>query len=641
MSKETTTMIDKVSPGQNYQMPVTPQPAGQSEERAPEAAPSDTAELGQNKEGEKEWTVLFYFDGKNNLAPMAKTSFKSVQKVGSDENVSLVAQLAIGKNDVQRGEMNNVEGSKELFPGGENIGQVNMGDPDSLKQFVEWGMKKYPAKHYALVLWDHGAGFKGSMTDDETKKLINNIQLAQALHDVETDTGHKMDLLNFNACLMGQAEVAYELRDGARYMVGSEEVEAGMRIPIPKLFGTTPQHKVMTDLKEGIKERGHVEADELAKLYVFESKNQFGQTMFTPTQSAFDLSKMADVKNGADTVAKLLLDEIKKDPQAADIIRKDIKHTQRFLNFDMYAKPYVDYRDLGDFAKTMMAEKRFADTGIPDAAKTLLEAVNNAIIAEEHASESFGGRVMEGATGMSTYLPTNYGFDPHGHSSLDGVPAGGTHGYENMSYAKDTHWDELLQAVSVDNDWKADLAVKHPKINKALETALPIAQYEGYQQAWATVVNGATKPVGGMIPLMSFPYFVPLPGVVAGGVGILGGALKTEKAAEKIYAGATKDYAPGKNAKTIINGVLDAVVGVGSMVTCGALLAGVGSVAFPAGVVVLALGLGRSLISLGAGILKSHKAGAMSIEEKIQSMQKPAPETTAPPAPSAGEAHES
>ena len=606
-------MIDRVSSTQQFQSPMA-LPKGQAGE-AKDASPRDTATIGQNPE--KEWTVLFYYDGKNNLSGMTKSSFKSVAKVGSDENVNLVAQLAVGKADIERGLLT---GDPD-FGGSENIGQQDMGDPATLKEFIEWGMKKYPAKNIAVVLWDHGAGFKGSMTDDETKHMIDNTELSQALKDVEKDTGKKVDVLNFNACLMAQAEVAYEIKDGAKFMVGSEEVEAGLRIPIPGLVGTTPQHKVMTDLKEGIKAKGQVTPEELAKLYVFEAKNQFGQTMFSSTQSAIDLSKMEEVKNRADDVAKLLLGEIQKDPKMIDKVRKDITKSQHFLQFDMYAKPYLDYRDMGDFAKVLRDDKQFEGTPIQEAAKKLNEAVENAVLMEAHVSESYTGGVMAGATGISTFLPKNYGFDVKGKSTIDGLPAGGTHGYENTSWAKDTSWDELLQTVAKDKDYADKILGKHKTISSIISTALPMAQLDWYDQA-RVALSGAAAPGGGYFPIMlpnfPIPILIPLPAPAAAGFAMFGAALKAKKGIDKIVTAATKDVE--KKGKLALFGAVDTATGLASMTTCAALLAGCPAVAFPAAVATMTLGIGKMVFQLGAGIIKSHRASKMTVEEKLHSM---------------------
>ena len=44
--------------------------------------------------------------------------------------------------------------SGSVFSGSE----ANMADVDTLKKFGVWAVKNYPAKKYALVLWDHGGG---------------------------------------------------------------------------------------------------------------------------------------------------------------------------------------------------------------------------------------------------------------------------------------------------------------------------------------------------------------------------------------------------------------------------------------------------------------------------------------------------
>ena len=41
-----------------------------------------------------------------------------------------------------------------------DIGEVNMGDPNTLTDFVKWGLETFPARHTALVLWDHGGGWR-------------------------------------------------------------------------------------------------------------------------------------------------------------------------------------------------------------------------------------------------------------------------------------------------------------------------------------------------------------------------------------------------------------------------------------------------------------------------------------------------
>lgn len=605
---------------------------------------------------QKKWTILYYFDGKNNLAPMAEHSFNSLDQVGSDDNVNLVAQFGMPKKNVLQGLIEK-GGGTAVF---QDIGDRDMGSADNVKQFVEWGMKNYPAEHYALVMWDHGAGFEGSMVDEETNHIITNNQLAKALEDAAKETGKKLDVINWNACLMQQAETGYELRNAASYMVGSEEVEAGLRIPIPGVFGTTPQHEIAKDVKEAVKTKGDLTPEEVAKLFVFEAKNQFGGSMFTPTQSAIDLSKMEKVTKQLDNLAGALLDTIKADPSTLDKVRSDVKKAQHFLAADMYIEPYVDYRDIGDFCRVLVKDTKLnaVNPQVGEAAKQVMASLQEAVIAEHHAPiSSMGGRSLEGATGMSIYLPTDYGFDKVSHSSIDGIPQEGTHGHENTSLAKDTKWDTLLKTISKDDDWKGKMPGQ-----RALMSFGQIAAYYGYQYAYQAI-GGTTAATWNIFPLMGAPYFLPLPGVVAAGMGAVGGALKVDKGISKMVESfERRDDSPMSHRLELgIQGAVDTAVGIGSIGVCGlmgansavslaGMVAGLGAsglahlgvaagtaaslsafaasagtlashitspLLVPVAAGVLALGVGRMAVGLARNYSKMHQQQKMTIDDKL------------------------
>ena len=618
-------MIDKIGAPQVESLAKAPPHAGEkkAEKASRPAEPHDRVSIGKRDdtpEAKKKWTVLFYFDGNNNLAPMAKHSFSALRKVGSDKNVNLVGQFSVPKEEARRGLITDAKSKKTFFPGSEKIGITDMGDPKTLQTFLEWGIKKYPADHVAVVVWDHGAGFMGSMTDDKSHHIIDNAELATAMKNVAKEAGQKIDVLNFNACVMGQAEVGYELRDAAKYMVGSEETEAGLILPIPGVYGTTPQHKVMTDLKKGIEEKGDITPEELSKLYVFDTGKQFGATMFSPTQSAIDLSKMAPIKDGADKVASLLLDAIKADPKALDIVRDDFKKTQHFLDMDMFVEPYEDFRDLGHFAKVIGADQRLSPA-IRNAAAELGKAVKDSVVAEFHVLENSKGHIMAHSTGLTAYMPTDYGFDKPRPNPIDNIPSGATHGYERMEFAQKTKWDELLTTVAKDDDFLG----KHPKIRTAVEKALPMIENEGYNQAWQ-VLGGSTKPGWTIIPGVWKLPFLPVPGPVAAVGGAIGGITRAAHGVKKAVTGIVEDFKPKVKAKLTANGVIDTVIGAGAIATSIGLLVGATAVAMPAALVVMGLGVGRMATNLISGALKTHKANQMTVQEKLaatdQSMKK-------------------
>ncbi|MCL5036171.1 MAG: clostripain-related cysteine peptidase [Chloroflexi bacterium] len=624
-------MIDKIGQGQVHS-------AG-SEVKAPsiekekketaQAAPKDAVSIshaarkGKGKAQEscdpkKKWTVLFYFDGNNNLAPMAQHQFTSLQKVGSDENVNLVGQFSVPEQEAERGLITTkAKDAKEFFPGSEKLGVKDMADPATLKDFLSWGMKKYPAENYAVVMWDHGAGFMGSMSDDKSKNIIDNNELAGVLKDIKNSFGKKVDVLDFNACLMGQTEVAYAVKDGADYMVGSEEVEAGLRIPFPGLYGTTPQHRVMNDLKKGIKERGDITPEELSKLYVYESKHQFGSSMFTATQSAIDLKKMDAVKNSADELAGAILDAVKEDPKKIKEFRSVIKDTQRYLTFDMWADPYQDFRDITDFANRLKTDKKITDPAVKKAAENLAKAAKESVISEFHHLKSYGGKDLSGSHGLSAYIPDDYGYDRPNLSS-HAIEFSPTHGYEKTGFAKDTKWDEMLKVLSEDKALYTFLkskGVKDEEINKLdvkiskgkklAEKVLPFLAGETYEHS-INVVRGATTTANIWTPLNM------VSGLIRGVKGI-GRALR---------GAGTPDLAASSRAKVIADGAIDTVIGTGLIVSGAALFAGATAIAVPAAAVALGLGVGSFALSAGKSIYNQIQVHRQTVTQKLADVEK-------------------
>lgn len=118
-----------------------------------------------------------------------------------------------------------------------NINKVNtyekilMTEPSNLTEFVNFAYENYPADMYDLILWDHGGGpIYGYGLDENslsgTPMKISN--MSEALSNTKlVGDGKKFDLIGFDACLMGSAEVAKALSNYSDYLIASEEVEPG------------------------------------------------------------------------------------------------------------------------------------------------------------------------------------------------------------------------------------------------------------------------------------------------------------------------------------------------------------------------------------------------------------------------------
>ncbi|MCM8759121.1 MAG: clostripain-related cysteine peptidase, partial [Candidatus Omnitrophica bacterium] len=227
--------------------------------------------------GLSKWTIMIYLDGDNNLEKYAINDFLEIASVGSTPEINFIVQFdRISGYDSRYDNWTNTQRfriTKNMEPTisnaiqdwGDGFGgrEVNSGDPESLSSFVRWAKQNYPADYYALVLWDHGDGWRSmtnvaenieqqlkqsrlslqerSSLEKTLKELKRKIharryqksvcfdstsfdeltlkEIRQALSDPDC----YVDIIAFDACLMGMIEVAYEIRNCATYMVASEE----------------------------------------------------------------------------------------------------------------------------------------------------------------------------------------------------------------------------------------------------------------------------------------------------------------------------------------------------------------------------------------------------------------------------------
>ncbi len=112
----------------------------------------------------------------------------------------------------------------------QDLGEVDMGDPKSLTDFVVWGVQNYPANHYMIVIGSHGGGWRGIGPDDggSSPSILELPEIDTALTDAQAQLGiKKFDIVGFDACLMGVTDVAVMLEPHADYVLFSQEVIPG------------------------------------------------------------------------------------------------------------------------------------------------------------------------------------------------------------------------------------------------------------------------------------------------------------------------------------------------------------------------------------------------------------------------------
>lgn len=102
---------------------------------------------------------------------------------------------------------------------------MNMGEPETLTQLLQFGVEKYPAQEYALIMWNHGGGPLEGVCWDELFSM-DKLTLAELTGAIAAaELPQKLSWVGFDACLMSSIEVASALAPHAEYMIASQETE--------------------------------------------------------------------------------------------------------------------------------------------------------------------------------------------------------------------------------------------------------------------------------------------------------------------------------------------------------------------------------------------------------------------------------
>lgn len=110
--------------------------------------------------------------------------------------------------------------------------ELDMADSSVLKAFVNYAMTEYKAENYALIVWGHGAGWRGATIDDRSDTYMSLNQLGKAL-----GVGvQKLSVIGFDTCFGGVMENLYELKDCSDYIVACPGVTPGSGWDYSKLL---------------------------------------------------------------------------------------------------------------------------------------------------------------------------------------------------------------------------------------------------------------------------------------------------------------------------------------------------------------------------------------------------------------------
>jgi hypothetical protein len=372
------------------------------------------------QEDEREWLVMLYQNADDEVLEQdIFIDLNEAERVGSSDAVTIVSQLDRyeggfdGDGDwttarrflVTQDDDLSALASEEI----EDLGEIDSGAPETLVDFAVWAMTTYPARKYALILSDHGAGWVGGWNDDApndgSSLTINEID--QALAEILAETGVAyFDLVGFDACLMSQVEALAGVAPYARYAVASQETEPAIGWAYAELLGSlenkpgqSGRELAKTIVASYIAEDVRIQDDEARSDYVLDV---YG------TEEAVDPDELAELESQSVTLTAVdltrfpaLIEALNEfayaltevDPEA---IARARTYAQTFESVfgEELPSPYLD---LGNFVG-LVAELAQSKE-LTAAARTLNRAYVAAILAEKH------GPGRPGASGFSIFFP--------------------------------------------------------------------------------------------------------------------------------------------------------------------------------------------------------------------------------------------
>jgi hypothetical protein len=404
----------------------------------------------------KQWTVMVWMAGDNNLEDAGVDDLQELKKVGSTDDIDILVQLdRMSAGQTRRYHVRKETTAEEDMV--EELGETNTGDPQCAIDFFTWGIQNHPANHYLVVLWNHGSGIdetniyrrmsqlglnttesraqsrvravmkhgyhrslftttldaalrdRAIAYDDTSRDFLDNMELKKVLEEVKKKTGRKIDLVGFDACLMNMFELAYELRGVANFVVGSEETEPGDGWPYDTILADLAAKPAMS-----ARELGSVIVRRFVESYPTDNV----------TQSLLDLNLAPVVAQAVDALAVVLLQLIEK-PEGFFAINKALKATQAY--------DVRDFIDLGDLIKQLLLQLKKISPAVQQELIELLKKEPD-ILHPFVAAEAHQGKKVAHSTGVTIYCPVQ-------RTDVSVC-------YDRLAFAKKTRWDDFIKAYA-------------------------------------------------------------------------------------------------------------------------------------------------------------------------------------------------
>ena len=384
------------------------------------------------------WTIMAYMNADNDLEPYGIEDFLEMSAAGSSPEVNIVVQFdRIVGHDWTFGAWNTCKRflvTQGMTPTAANassdIGEVNMADPATLTDFIDWAVGTYDTNHYVLVIWDHGSNWQGVSWDYSTPgyDYMDMGELDTALAGaVALNPGLMLDVIAFDACSLGSLEVAYQVMPYARYMIASE-----IDVPNPGLEYTGPLSALVADPDMGVTEFSDEILAHYSEYYLsLAGTPRWNMLNGSFTLSLVDLQLVGSLAASVDELSTVLVSDMDYWVNHVKAARNATEHYGGVLENDSM--------DLHHFAENLAGI--VPNATIDAMAGEIMAGVEAAVLNETHGTNPSNTLVPVNHTnGLTTHFqPPSDAFNPAYLSS-------------SLAFVGATSWDEFLAEYDV--DWR-------------------------------------------------------------------------------------------------------------------------------------------------------------------------------------------
>lgn len=409
-----------------------------------------------------------YMAADNDLQLFADRNLEQMKQIGSNKHLLIVVHLDIKRPGGKKITQRFIVFKNKLVPLG-SYEAMDSGNEKTLIDAAQLALKELPEKYgldfeqVIFVAWNHGMGplnpiirmfnpsrlfrynpetrmieldrsigfidfingvafqdyeqdFRGVCYDQSTGNYLTEQKFRRGIEAMKQyRNGQKLDIICFDACLMGGAEVVVNLFEFAHYAVFSQEAVPGTGWDYSRVLAPLAQ--------------GPLEPEVFARHIVAAYEKTYSKITNDYTQSAVVLEKAPLLNENIDKVAKLLINGLHNmhHKQTLHLAIKASRDRKTCTHFD--EPSYIDLHHFYHNLLTNLDKTEYANSSIiTELRESLQEGIG---LIKELVIANVTGRNLRNAMGLSIYFPER----PPIHSS-----------YRDIYFSMHNSWLKFLIA---------------------------------------------------------------------------------------------------------------------------------------------------------------------------------------------------